>query len=319
MSRVFNHIDEYPKDSKRNISFGNVKDPIGKLTKCVVTRDGRVWDVYTMRWVNISADGRVCIRGNRCSAKKLIAIAFLPNPNSRKYVICKDDDDTNLSVDNLYWSHGILNIIGKRYGRLVVLDSVSANFVKCGCDCGKICVVNCGSMRYGGVTSCGCYHKDIVSDIGKANITHGYEGTPLYRKLTGMYYRCYCSGEESSDYRSYKSKGITVCDDWNKDVVGLTAALNNFISWAKNNGYREGLEIDRIDNDGNYEPGNCRWATRKEQMRNVSDNVEVMIGGIMCFIPDIAKKYNLSVRYLYKLVSDGKDIEQYIKNKVGEI
>lgn len=84
-------------------------------------------------------------------------------------------------------------------------------------------------------------------------------GRRIYHIWYGMIYRCYNPNFEQRKY--YSEKGITVCDEWKKD-------FQLFYNWAINNGYEDTLTIDRIDNDGNYEPSNCRWATALMQSRN---------------------------------------------------
>jgi len=88
--------------------------------------------------------------------------------------------------------------------------------------------------------------------------THGETKTKLYTVWSAMRNRC--SNINNTDYPSYGGRGISVCDNWGK--------YENFREWSRDNGYSDGLSIDRINNDGNYEPSNCRWATKEVQARN---------------------------------------------------
>lgn len=89
---------------------------------------------------------------------------------------------------------------------------------------------------------------------------------PLYSKLNGMIHRCHKAKEGEKNYKNYKERGISVCYEWRHDIN--KNGFNNFYTWAINNGYKKGLSIDRIDNDGNYCPENCRWITMFEQQSN---------------------------------------------------
>ena len=122
----------------------------------------------------------------------------------------------------------------------------------CRCSCGKERVVYGGSLRSGRSKSCGHYYR------ARGNMKHGGRWTKLYMVWDSMRSRCFTVSNK--DYESYGGRGITVCNEWND--------FSAFREWALTNGYKEGLSIDRIDNDGNYEPSNCRWATAHEQRIN---------------------------------------------------
>ena len=110
-------------------------------------------------------------------------------------------------------------------------------------------------VKRGNTKSCGCYNKRRVKE---SNITHGLGTTRLYVIWAGIKDRTL--NPKYKHYNDYGGRGITICDEW--------LDVQNFYNWAILNGYSEELSIDRIDNDGNYEPSNCRWATRTIQSRN---------------------------------------------------
>lgn len=161
-----------------------------------------------------------------------------------------------------------LNLKGKRFGRLVAIKETkkrdSRGYVVwlCKCDCGKEKTARSSHLLNKGIKSCGCLRKDV----GKANIhyaianvfKHGRSETRLHQIWRGMKQRCL--NPKKNGYKNYGGRGIKVCQEW-------IESFSSFYSWAITNGYLKTLDIDRIDNDGNYEPFNCQWITKSENIR----------------------------------------------------
>lgn len=131
----------------------------------------------------------------------------------------------------------------------------------CRCKCGKETVVMSTHLTSGKIKSCGCWWQERKKDYCK---THGYSNKEkLYGVWKGIKNRCYT--QSHIGYKNYGGRGVIVCDEWKNDYLC-------FRKWALQNGYKEGLTIDRIDVNGNYEPSNCRWITRKEQSYNKTNS-----------------------------------------------
>ena len=155
-----------------------------------------------------------------------------------------------------------IDMIGKRFGRLTVIEESSKRVGKsityiCRCDCGNVTKpIQGANLRNGNTKSCGCLHEETMREILQK---HGEKQTRLYRIWQNMKNRC--RNKNVSCYKYYGGKGVGVCDKWANDFL-------SFRNWALENGYEENLTIDRIDNDGDYEPSNCRWVTMGVQSRN---------------------------------------------------
>lgn len=197
-----------------------------------------------------------------------------------------------------------IDLTGQIFGRLKVLyyleerNSNKKIIWVCECDCGVSIEVVGGSLRKGETKSCGCLK------IEKAK-KHGLTKTKLYRKWADMLQRC--NNKNSNNYKYYGGKGIKVCDDWHN--------FDNFNEWAISNAYEEGLTIDRINPKGNYEPSNCRWATREQQDNNKTNSIFVEINGEVLTLMQVSKKYNVGYPMLQHRYRVGDRGEKLIEQK----
>lgn len=132
------------------------------------------------------------------------------------------------------------------------------------CSCGNEAIKILSNVREDHTTSCGCVRKETMSRIGFRNERHGYTGTRTYVSWQGMRNRC--ENPSNADYENYGGRGIEVCDRW--------TVFENFVADMGDRPARKSL--DRIDNNGNYEPANCRWATASEQRRNQRKRSELI-------------------------------------------
>ena len=143
---------------------------------------------------------------------------------------------------------------------------------------------------------------------GRFTTKHGMKKSKIYGVWCGMKERCYnCNNKR---YKCYGGRGIRVCDEWAND-------FREFYEWAKNNGYKKGLTIDRIDNNGNYEPNNCRWVTSKQQNRNYSKNHNITYKGETKCIADWADYFGINRTTIAWRLKVGKSLEEVFNKRDG--
>lgn len=206
-------------------------------------------------------------------------------------------------------------VAGQKFGRLTVIkeaytktkiqkvfrkrnnfyttEKCNLEYYLCKCDCGKEKVVFKGSLTKGLIKSCGCLAKERIIYFNKniREYNKPFRNTKLYRIWSGIKSRCY-NKKDTIKYATYGGRGIKVCDEWKKDFMA-------FYNWAVNNGYKDGLSIDRIDVNGNYEPNNCRWTTIKEQERNKRKTIYLVRNGEKDSLANWADRLNISYNLLY--------------------
>jgi hypothetical protein len=175
------------------------------------------------------------------------------------------------------------DLTNRRFERLTAIeicgrDSHGRMKWLCACSCGKSIEVSSLNLITGNTRSCGCLYADIFREI---STTHGLEKHPLYGVWSTMKSRCY--NPNCAEYPNYGGRGIRVCERWKSSFVNFLADMGERPS--------KKYSIDRKNNDGNYDPNNCKWATRKEQGRNQRSNRYLEIHGRRMILSDWAREF----------------------------
>lgn len=178
----------------------------------------------------------------------------------------------------------LIDLTGKRFGHWTVLSYVTRSRWKCQCDCGTILDVIASNLSRGRTKSCGCYKSSLNNS---QNQTHGMTGSREYRAWSHAKARCF--NPKTTHYRRYGGRGITMCKRWR----------NSFEAFFQDMGYcPNGFELDRINNNGNYEPENCRWTTRAIQIRNTSATVRITHEGETLTLLEWSEKTGIPIKVL---------------------
>ena len=238
---------------------------------------------------------------------------------------CECGNIKSISSDHLLnrntKSCGCLNkyqLSGKKFGMWTVLERAekksenNKGLWKCLCECGKIGYVNSYNLIHKKSLSCGCIQKKVTIE---RLTTHNLTNTKLYRIYFDMKRRCY--NPNNKRYKDYGGRGISICDEWKNDFM-------SFYNWSIENNYKEGLSIDRINVNGNYEPSNCRWATKKQQSNNKRNSIFFEFLGIKKTLKEWTDFMNWNYQKYYGRYSRGyvtfkeQDINLIIEKLKGE-
>lgn len=207
-----------------------------------------------------------------------------------------------------------LDLTEKKFGKLTAIEPSGKSdrngvLWRCKCDCGNEKIVYAGNLNNGSTISCGCLYKESFLKVyGIKNKEHGER---IVRIRDGMLQRCY--DKNSPNYYKYGERGITVCKEWRVKKYGLI----NFYNWSINNGYRDDLSIDRIDNNGPYSPQNCRWTTVKQQANNKRNNRFLEYKGEKHTVSEWSKIIGITTSTIYRRLKNNFPISEVLqKNRV---
>lgn len=205
------------------------------------------------------------------------------------------------------------DLTGMKFNRLTVLKKSDKKIRgkiswDCKCDCGNYTTVDTYKLKSGHTKSCGCLNGENRKRHIQNLTTHNKTHTKLFEVWVSMRSRCYNSSNKS--YAYYGGRGIFVADEWlGKD------GFESFYRWSMSNGYRNGLSIDRIDNNRGYSPENCRWVDTKTQCNNRRNNIRVeYLGKHYTSIAELARECGVDYHRLrYRLIEKGTIPEDAIE------
>ena len=263
----------------------------------------------------VSEKNRVDISGKRFT--KLVAIKPVGTNNKQNVVWqCQCDCGNLINCTTVSLTSGntkscgcirsdivhsrLEDLTNKRFGRLIVKKLAyiknRTRYWECLCDCGKTTYTTSNCLNSGHTRSCGCLNKEQVNV--KHNMAHK---APIYAVWKEL--RARCNNPNHKSYINYGGRGISVCSEWDEDFL-------SFYNWSIENGYKKDtlsngknkLTIDRIDNNGNYEPSNCRWVTNKQQANNKRNNVTIEYKGEIKTLTDWCNELSLDKQKVYNRI-----------------
>jgi hypothetical protein len=221
--------------------------------------------------------------------------------NYRDFVMNGGRNELSKAIDYTGQQFGLLKVSEKTekrgHGGSVVW--------KCICKCGKTAEIEASRLKYH--KSCGCLSKACASTFGSNQSKHSESSTRLYRIWCKMKSRC--NNTKDKRFCDYGGRGIKVCEEWSDSYTA-------FSEWAKNNGYSDGLSIDRINNNGDYTPQNCRWSTTAEQALNKRSNKVIEHEGKLMTLKEWAKEVDLPYGCLQTRFIRGWSVEEALTTPI---
>lgn len=204
------------------------------------------------------------------------------------------------------------NLAGQRFGHLLAIKPVDktkhGNLIwECQCDCGNFKNYPSGKLVSGRASNCGCMTSELKRKNAEKHGILSYGKPRTFIIWCDMKARCY--NPKAISYKSYGARGIKVCDEW--------LSFENFHNWAIKNGYEDKLEIDRINNDGDYCPENCRWVTKQFNRSHQRRCRNITVYGVTLNMSQWSKELGKSKNALYKNLHKGEEaLKQYIKEQI---
>lgn len=210
----------------------------------------------------------------------------------------------------------LLSLIGQKFGLLSPIEYLGrrhhSSYWRCRCDCGKETSVYASSLKTGEVLSCGCYRKARMANL---TLKHGERGGDLRSEIT-VEYRCWsrmldrCNRATETSYKDYGGRGIKVCQEWTDDFGAFLREVGRRPSRA--------YSIERINVNGNYEPGNCRWATWPEQARNKRSNRIVSFDGKETTLVEASELAGIPYKTVKGRLAHGWSVEEALSLPVDQ-
>lgn len=204
----------------------------------------------------------------------------------------------------------LVNRLGKKYGRLVVVERAPNPYGGtgaawlCRCKCGNETVALGEDLAKGKFRSCGCYSRDRIAAVGRAHRTHGLTDSRVYRIWTSMLTRC--RNPNTGKWKYYGGRGIKVCKRWLK--------FENFI--ADMGMPPAGMSLDRINVDADYKPSNCKWSDSREQTRNRRNTVRLTHNGETLSVAEWARRLGIKPSTMHTRISANLPADKLFSTKM---
>lgn len=205
-------------------------------------------------------------------------------------------------------NHQLIDLTNKQFGRLTVVALFGKKSDEwawlCFCNCGGQKVILGTHLRSGKTRSCGCLSAEIA---GARQRTHGMTYTSEFTTWQTCKARCY--NPKNHKYKNYGARGIKMCQKWMESFAAFFHDMGNKPSPKHS--------IHRINNDGDYEPGNCKWATYKEQARNRTNNRFIEVGGERITVAEFAERNNIDQRIIHSRLNKGCPVSELLKPRMS--